>query len=185
MPPWYALRSRTALRTIVSKTGRMSLGDDEMTLRISAVAACCSAASASWRLRSCTCPNAAAARFSCARPLAPSLLGALLLTGSFLDFVRTPSLAPQATHRRALEGFACWHRGHFMPKPPNHRIGERSEPWAETNRPRLAWSRTRSDKSRLGRRVSVTSRQACDARHVRLRDSVIRVAGCPRLWLQT
>src|SRR5262247_937701 len=31
-----------------------------------------------------------------------------------------------------------------MPKPPSSRVGERSEPWAETNRPRLAWSRTRS-----------------------------------------
>src|SRR5215472_2194156 len=33
---------------------------------------------------------------------------------------------------------------------PEAGVGERSEPWAETNRPGLTWSRTRSQGSRLG-----------------------------------
>jgi len=39
-----------------------------------------------------------------------------------------------------------------MPKPPSSRDGERSEAWAETTRPRLAWSRT-------GRRVNCSDWQ--------------------------
>jgi len=43
-----------------------------------------------------------------------------------------------------------------MQEPPSGQVGERSEPWAETNRPRLAWSRTRSSGSRLGTARSPT-----------------------------
>src|SRR5215471_14330654 len=45
-----------------------------------------------------------------------------------------------------------------MPKPPGSRGGERSEPCAETNRPRLAWSRTRAP-------------------------APVQLAGCRRSWL--
>src|SRR5215813_15309246 len=44
--------------------------------------------------------------------------------------------------------------------PPSGRVGERSEPWAETNRPRLAWSRTRLHGSRLGTGSPATTRRS-------------------------
>ena len=65
--------------------------------------------------------------------------------------------------------------------PPGGPIGGRSEPWAETNRPRLAWSRTRSYGSRLGRRppqplVSGAMPATSSARSpVRLPDAVVQV----------
>src|SRR5262245_28417197 len=60
--------------------------------------------------------------------------------------------APHVGQNAALGGVFCWHRGHVMPKPPDGRDNVGSEPWAETNRPRLAWSRTpRRVVTRLGR----------------------------------
>src|SRR5262249_7791151 len=55
---------RVALRTIVSKTGWTSVGELEITRRISAVAVCCSRDSASSRLRVWSCSCASASRFS-------------------------------------------------------------------------------------------------------------------------
>src|SRR5262249_39131118 len=62
------------------------------------------------------------------------------------------SWAPQLAHARARgaahssQNFApgrlsCWHRRHFMRKPSGSRVGEGSEPWAETNCVGVAWSR--------------------------------------------
>src|SRR5262249_39981801 len=67
-----------------------------------------------------------------------------------LVFEEAPTGAPHSRQNLACEGLSCWHRGHVMPGPPSGRVGGRSEQWAETNRSRLVWSRTRSHGSRLG-----------------------------------
>src|SRR5262245_27333086 len=72
--------------------------------------------------------------------------------------LRIPRDTPHGRQNLACEGLSCWHRGHVMPEPPSGRVGERSEPWAETNRPRLAWSRTRAS-------------------------APVQLAGCKRSWL--
>src|SRR5215831_10865258 len=89
-----------------------------MTRRISAVALCCSVPSINARRSS-----------AYGTPRGP--LSLVLLSGT-----------PHARQNLACDGLSCWHRGHVMPEPPSGRGGERSERWAETNRPRLAWSRT-------------------------------------------
>src|SRR5215813_6385223 len=67
-----------------------------------------------------------------------------------------------------------------MPEPPSSQGGGRSERWAETNRPGLGWSRTRSHGSRLGRCVPARLSSVVRYRHIvsemplRLRDAVIR-----------
>src|SRR5215472_4401008 len=129
-----ALQSRAALVATASSTGSRSFGELEIRLRISLVAVCCSCASVSARCSS-----------ACGAPDGP------------LSLV-LPSGTPHARQNLACEGLSCWHRGHFMPEPPGSRVGGRSEPWAETNRPRLAWSRTRAPAS-------------------------VQLAGCRRSWL--
>src|SRR5215813_1467978 len=125
-----------------------------MTRRISAVALCCSAPSVS-------------ACCSCAYGTPGWPLSLALLSGT-----------PHARQKSACEGLSYWHRGHFMPEPPSGRVGERSEPWAETTRPGLAWSRTRSHGSRLGtaRSRHLSSVVRCPPRQarspLRLRDAV-------------
>src|SRR5215475_14237225 len=107
-----------------------------MTRKILAVALCCSAPSVSAR-----CSSGYAA------PDGPPL--AVLLRWT-----------PHSRQKLACEGLSYWHPGHVMPEPPSGRGVGRSEPWAETNRPRLAWSRTRSD------------------------GSPVQLAGCRRSWLR-
>src|SRR5262249_36057251 len=130
-----AAQSREALPAIASSTGRRSGGDLEMTRRISAVAVCCSCASVSARCSS-----------ACGAPDGP------------LSLV-LPSGTPHARQNLACEGLSCLHPGHVMPEPPSGRCDRRSEPWAETNRPGLVWSRTRSA------------------------GSPVQLAGFPRSWL--
>src|SRR5215470_5423100 len=118
--------SRAALQATASNTGWMLAGELLMTRKISAVAVCCSRASLSERCK--------AAYDGAGWALPPSRRrGALHSSQNF-----------------AAARFSCWHRGHVMPEPPSGRVGERSEPWAETTRPGLAWSRTRSLGPRLG-----------------------------------
>src|SRR4029453_10248135 len=77
---------------IASNTGWTSLGDDEMTFRISGVAPCCSAASASeflWRSIS-ACTSAYGAPPPATRGL------------------------PHCPQNFWLAGFSCWHRGPFI-----------------------------------------------------------------------
>src|SRR5215813_9589021 len=102
---------------MASKTGCASVGELLMIPRISAVAACWSRASLKERSSSAQGDD-----------------GSLLL-GSLKG-------VPHSSQNFATARFSCWHRGHVMPEPPSGRVGGRSEPWAETNRPRLAWSRT-------------------------------------------
>src|SRR5262245_59538938 len=66
---------------MASKTGWASAGEPPMILRISAVALCCSSASASRLTASALSLRASASRFSRSRTLAPSSLGDLRATG--------------------------------------------------------------------------------------------------------
>src|SRR5215813_13707077 len=118
MTPHSAAQSLAAFSRSVSSTGRRSKAERLITLRTSEVAACCSRAS-----DSACCSSAYGAPGG---PLSPVL----------------PRGSPHARQNLACEGLSCWHRGHVMPEPPSGRVGERSEPWAETNRLGLAWSRT-------------------------------------------
>jgi len=76
-----------------------------------------------------------------------------------------------------------------MPEPPSGRGGERSESWAETNRARLAWSRTWAHGSQLrtARPRHFLSVVRCPPRQarspLRLRDAVIRGWQAASLWL--
>src|SRR5215467_13643519 len=121
--PWH--RS-TELLTIASKTGCTSVGERLITRRTSLVAVCCSRASVAERCKS-----------------AYDGAGGASVWGRWRGVPHSP--------QNFIAGrFSCWHRGHVMPEPPSGRVGERSEPWAETTRPGLAWSRTRSLGPRLG-----------------------------------
>src|SRR5215468_8423219 len=104
MAPRIAPQSVTALRTIASNTGWTSVGELEITRRISLVAVCCSSASPSDRLRLST------SVFGCAcEPVVRS--------GPLKGFA-------QCSQNLAVGRFSCWHRGHCISKPPNHRAGE-------------------------------------------------------------
>src|SRR5262245_11970718 len=94
---------------IVSNTGWTSVGELEMTRRISAVAACCSSASASCLTASAFSLRASARRFSTSPTPDPSSLGDLRATGGLasLDFV----------------GFDP--RGIGLPLPPYESAGDR------------------------------------------------------------
>src|SRR5215831_10247484 len=134
-----------------------------MTRRISAVALCCSAPSVS-------------ACCSCAYGTPGWPLSLALLSGT-----------PHARQKSACEGLSYWHRGHFMPEPPSGRVGERSEPWAETTRPGLAWSRTRSHGSRLGTVCLAAFRRSCYVCQVVTEFAIsdgMRPCQAPRVWLQ-
>src|SRR5262249_6095165 len=97
-----APQSLSALAAIVSKTGCTSVGELLMTRRISAVAFCCSCASA-------LSLSASAKRFSRSGTLALSSLGDLRPTGGLasLDFV----------------GFGPWRIG--LSLPPYESAGDR------------------------------------------------------------
>src|SRR5215470_399194 len=113
------------------KTGCTSVGELLITRRISAVAVCCSRASPNERLN----------------PSISSLSRSISLLTSAYDLWIEAAASTGVPHSRqnlAWGGLSCLHPGHVMPEPPSGRVGERSEPWAETNRPRLAWSRTRA-----------------------------------------
>src|SRR5262249_60137744 len=98
----------------------MSVGDVLIIFRMSAVAVCCSKASVATRCKSAYDGADGASAWGRWRGV------------------------PHSPQNFIVGRFSCLHRGHVMPKPPGSRGGERSEPWAETNRLRLAWSRTRS-----------------------------------------
>src|SRR5215467_6122634 len=110
-----------------------------MTLRISLVAVCCSNASLSAPVRRSTLALRAA--YDSATGLSP-----------FKELAHS-------RQNLACTGFSVWHREHLMPEPPSGRGGKGSERWAETNRPGLAWSRTRSS------------------------ESPVQLVGCRRSWL--
>src|SRR5215469_7914610 len=131
-----ASHSRFAHAAIVSKTGCAFVGELLMTPRISAVAVCCSRASLRER---CTSAYDGA--------------------GWTSPWWRWRGV-PHSPQNFIVGRFSCWHRGHVMPEPPSGRGVGRSEPWVETNRPRLVWSRTRSD------------------------GSPVQLAGCRRSWLR-
>src|SRR5215470_13628567 len=101
---------------MASKTGRTLVGELEMTLRISAVAVCCSCASAP-RF------SVSAKRFSMSGTRGASLLYALRRLARTRLAFRISELAlspaPQAMQNLACEGFSCWHWGHFMRGPPS------------------------------------------------------------------
>src|SRR5262245_27511652 len=104
MAPRIAPQSVTALRTIASNTGWTSVGELEITRRISLVAVCCSRASPNDRLR------LSISVFRCAcEPVVRS--GPLKGSAQF-------------SQNLAVGRFSCWHRGHFISEPPNHRAGE-------------------------------------------------------------
>src|SRR4030095_16073916 len=95
---------------MASNTGWMSVGDRLMTLRISAVAVCCSCASAR--------------RLSRSRTLAPSFLGALRLTESLASLL-------------ACAGFALGRLGPSLPlkvrgPPADRRYQPRAVFWVAT-----------------------------------------------------
>src|SRR5262245_40228759 len=109
---------RAAFSATASRTGWTSVGELEMMRRISAVAVCCSRASIAER---CTSAYDGA--------------GWVFASGCWRG-------VPHSSQNLAATRFSCWQRGHVMPEPPSGRVGEGSELWAETNRPRPAWSRT-------------------------------------------
>src|SRR5215831_3236956 len=83
-----AAQRRVALVANASNTGWTSVGELEITRRISLVAACWSSASARSRLLVWSCSSASARRFSRSRALASLFLGDLRATGGLpsLDF---------------------------------------------------------------------------------------------------
>src|SRR5215470_74915 len=123
---------RMALWAIASKTGCTSVGELEITRKISAVAVCCSSASLSECLRISTSTCSAVA------DPAPG--------------VAPRSDAPHSPQNFIIRRFSCWHRGHFMPKPPGSQVGE-GRP--ETTRLRLVWSSTQGGGSRGSRRWTI------------------------------
>src|SRR2546425_8961397 len=94
----YDSHSRAELSATVSSTGWMSVGELEMTRRISAVAVCCSRDSVSARLRVST--SVFGCSFESVRGLAP-------LRG-----------LAQSSQNLAVGRFSCWHRGHFIAYSP-------------------------------------------------------------------
>src|SRR5215467_2625452 len=83
--------------------GSSDVGEREITRRISLVAVCCSRASMSSRWRS-----------------------AYDDAGEGFPSGRRKGVL-QFRQKWACDGFSCWHRGHFMPKPPGSRVGEGSD----------------------------------------------------------
>src|SRR5262249_35366177 len=86
-----AWHKRAALSTTDSSTGSISVGEREITFRISAVAVCCSRASVSKRCRSA---------YDCE--------GWELLKEGRRG-------VPHSPQNLCAAGLSCWHRGHCMP----------------------------------------------------------------------
>src|SRR5262245_45656757 len=118
--PRSAPQSRVARSRIARKTGCTSVRALEMTRRTSLVAVCWSSASVRERCKSAYDGADEASAWGRWRGV------------------------PHSPQNFIVGRFSCWHQGHVMPEPPSGQVGERSEPWAETTRPRLGWSRTRS-----------------------------------------
>src|SRR6266446_7951555 len=91
----YPLHSRVALLAITSRTGCTSVGDPAMTRRISAVAVCCSRASASRFCASARRFSASARRFSRSRRPEASFFGNLRATGDLASTLAFAGFAPR------------------------------------------------------------------------------------------
>src|SRR5262249_8603499 len=121
-----ASHRRMALCAIASKTGWASVGELEITRRISAVAVCCSTDSVSALLMRST------SVFSSAYD---AVVGLTPFKG-----------LAQSSQNLAVGRFSCWHRGHFMPRPSQRLGRERSEGYRKTS---LAAGRGQDDPAAL------------------------------------
>jgi hypothetical protein len=109
--PSCASHSRIALLMIVLKTGWRSVGELAITRRISAVAVCCSSASASRFSASASRFSASARCFSRSRTLEPSFFRDLRLTRSLASTVAFAGfelrrIGPSLTAQRSAPGYA-------------------------------------------------------------------------------